>query len=96
MDRGRVIIDPHTYGIYSTPGPGLGSIESDLPMSSADEESHAEAQNVVYKATAKAYQKYQSALQKCRKSGKVTPLGDRKRFLHPLISIRTVADIRFS
>lgn len=70
MESSRIIIDPHTFNIYGTPGPGLGSIESDLPADSADEELLTGIHNVIHKATSQAFREYQHALRKHEKRGK--------------------------
>ena len=62
MENSRIIIDPHTFNIHSTLGPGLGSIESDSQMDSADQEYSATNYNVLYKATTQAYREYQKAI----------------------------------
>ncbi|CAD6568114.1 MAG: hypothetical protein ASARMPRED_001413 [Alectoria sarmentosa] len=70
VESSRIIIDPHTFNVYGTPGPGLGSIESDPYADSADDESLAGTYNVIYRATSKAFRDYQNALRKHEKRGK--------------------------
>ena len=67
VESSRVIIDPHTFNLYGTPGPGLGSIESHLQADSTDDDLHASTHNVIYRATSHAFREYQSALGKHQK-----------------------------
>ncbi|PYI04036.1 P-loop containing nucleoside triphosphate hydrolase protein [Aspergillus sclerotiicarbonarius CBS 121057] len=60
VESSRIIIDPHTFNLYSTPGPGLGSIESE----SVDEDPLADVPNVVFKATGHAYRQYRNAVER--------------------------------
>ncbi|RAK97156.1 ATP-binding protein [Aspergillus ibericus CBS 121593] len=66
VDNSRIIIDPHMFSLYGTPGPGLGSIqaEPDSVTISAVDDSLFDVPNVVFRATSHAYQEYQNALGK--------------------------------
>jgi hypothetical protein len=68
----RIITDPHTFNVYGTPGPGLGSIESesDSHADLADDELLAGIHNVIYRATSQAFREYQNALGKHEKHRK--------------------------
>ena len=70
VESSRIIIDPHTFNICGTPGPGLGSIESDSQANSVNDESLAGIHNVVYRATSHAFRQYQNALRKHEKRAK--------------------------
>ncbi|EEP77446.1 predicted protein [Uncinocarpus reesii 1704] len=72
VENSRIIIDPHTFNLYGTPGPGLGSIGSELDShaDAADEEVFAVIQNVIYRATSQAFQAYQRALERLEKRSK--------------------------
>jgi hypothetical protein len=96
VESSRIIIDPHTFNIYGTPGPGLGSIESDLPADSADGELLAGIHNVVYKATSQAFREYQDALGKHEKRGKDDFSGGCKPAFRLFTSMRTMIDVSAS
>lgn len=70
VESSRIIIDPHTFNIYGTPGPGLGPIESDSHTDSADDEVLAGTHNVIYRATSQAFREYQNTLRKHEKRRK--------------------------
>ncbi|MCJ1433007.1 hypothetical protein MMC27_002366 [Xylographa pallens] len=78
VESSRIIIDPHTFKIYGTPGPGLGSIESDSHVDSADNEILAGTHNVIYKATTQAFREYQNALGNHERRWKEELLGGSK------------------
>jgi hypothetical protein len=67
VESSRIIIDSHNFNIYGTPGPGLGSIESDSRADSADNQLLAGIHNIIYRATSQAFQEYQNALGKHKK-----------------------------
>jgi hypothetical protein len=96
VESSRIIIDPHTFNIYGTPGPGLGPIQSDLSADSADEELLAGIHNVVYKATSQAFRKYQDALGKHEKRGKDDFSGGCKPAFRLFTSMRTMIDVSAS
>lgn len=96
MESSRIIIDPHTFNIYGTPGPGLGSIESDPHADSADDESLAGTYNVIYRATSQAFRDYQNALRKHEKRGKEDLWAGCKPAFYPFTSTRIMFDISTS
>ncbi|KAL9616492.1 MAG: hypothetical protein Q9160_008635 [Pyrenula sp. 1 TL-2023] len=53
--------------MYGIPGPGLGTIKSDLQTGLGDDMSLADIHNVICRATSQAFQKYQNALEKQKK-----------------------------
>ncbi|RDW81827.1 hypothetical protein BP6252_02939 [Coleophoma cylindrospora] len=69
VENSRVIIDPYTFNLYGTPGPVLRPIESqsDSHSESAHNESLANIDSVIYKATDQAFREYQNALGKYKK-----------------------------
>ncbi|KAF3481902.1 uncharacterized protein GIQ15_04661 [Arthroderma uncinatum] len=89
VENSRIIIDPHTFNIYGTPGPGLGLIESDSDShaDSTEEELLASTHNVIYKATSNTFREYQNALRKYEtnskddKSGRYKTLSPKQRLL---------------
>jgi hypothetical protein len=91
VESSRIIIDPHNFNIYGTPGPGLGSIESDSHADSADDQLLAGIHNVIYRATSQAFQEYQNALGKHEKLRKEDLPGSCKPASYPLT--RTTLDI---
>ncbi|PLB50093.1 P-loop containing nucleoside triphosphate hydrolase protein [Aspergillus steynii IBT 23096] len=72
VESSRIIIDPHTFDIYGTPGPGLGSINAaaDPGRDATDEEPLAVVPNVMLRATSHAYRVYQSAVERHNKRAK--------------------------
>lgn len=80
VESGRIIIDPHSFKIYGTSGPGLESITSEFDSHAdmADDELFAGIHNVVYRATWEAFQEYQNALEKYEERRKEDSLGDYK------------------
>ncbi|KAB8252974.1 P-loop containing nucleoside triphosphate hydrolase protein [Aspergillus flavus] len=72
VENSRIIIDPHTFNIYSTPSPGLGSIKSETEsqVNSAEDQLLFDVPNVIYRATSQAYQIYRNSLGKYEKHGK--------------------------
>ncbi|RDW62492.1 hypothetical protein BP5796_10794 [Coleophoma crateriformis] len=89
VENSRVIIDPYTFNLYGAPGPGLRPIESqsDSHSESAHNESLANIDSVIYKATDQAFRKYQNALAKYQKRrtedslSSVQPLSPKHRLL---------------
>ena len=96
MESSRIIIDPHTFNIYGTPGPGLGSIEPDPHADSADDESLAGTHNVIYRATSQAFREYQNALGKHGKRRKEELSGGRRPASYLFKFTRTMLDISTS
>ena len=96
MENSRIIIDPHTFNLYGTPGPGLGSIESASHANSAEDEILARTHNVIYRATSRAFQEYQNALAKHELHGKGDLSGGCKPALFLSASTRTAFDIASS
>ena len=88
VESSRIILDPHNFNLYGTPGPGLGSIESDL----TDREPLAEVGNVVYKATSLAYRQYQDALKKHKNHGD-RDLSESSKFLLVDLPPSILADV---
>ncbi|KAB8224261.1 P-loop containing nucleoside triphosphate hydrolase protein [Aspergillus novoparasiticus] len=72
VENSRIIIDPHTFNIYSTPSPGLGPIKSEIAshMSSAEDQLLFDVPNVIYRATSQAFQRYWKSLGKYEKHDK--------------------------
>ncbi|KAB8277584.1 P-loop containing nucleoside triphosphate hydrolase protein [Aspergillus minisclerotigenes] len=74
FENSRIIIDPHTFNIYSTPSPGLGSIKSETEsqVNSADDQLFFDVPNVIYRATNQAFQIYRKSLESMRSMTKMT------------------------
>lgn len=66
MEDNRIIVDPHTFNIHSTPRPGLGALDfvSELEVDLEFDEKLDDSWNVVSRATDEAFKKYQKALEK--------------------------------
>ena len=96
MESSRIIIDPHTFNIYGTPGPSLGSIKTDSHADSADDEILVGTHNVIYRATSHAFREYQNALEKHEKRRKENMSGDCRPASYLFTSTRTMSDTRSS
>lgn len=98
MESSRIIIDPHTFNIYGTPGPGLVPIEfeADSQADSADEELLAGVHNVIYRATSQTFLEYQNALGKHEKRRKEDSSGHCKPASHLSKSLRIMFEISTS
>ncbi|UDD60856.1 hypothetical protein AFCA_008243 [Aspergillus flavus] len=72
VENSRIIIDPHTFNIYSNLSPGLRSIksETDSQVNSAEDQLLFDVPSVIYRATSQAYQIYRDSLGKYEKHGK--------------------------
>jgi hypothetical protein len=78
VESSRIIIDPHSFNIYGTPGPGLGSIESDSQADSPDDQLLGGIHNVICRATNQAFREYQNVLKKHEKRREEDVLGSCK------------------
>jgi hypothetical protein len=98
VESGRIIIDPHGFKIYGTPGPGLESITSEFDSHAdlADDELFAGVHNVIYRATSHAFREYQRAFEKHEKPRKEESLGGCKPASYLFIFTRAIFNISTS
>ncbi|EHL02853.1 hypothetical protein M7I_1116 [Glarea lozoyensis 74030] len=63
---GRIIVDPHTFGIYSMSGPSLAVLENDRATTYSSKSLFKSGDSVIRSATEEEFRMYEEALQKCQ------------------------------